>query len=319
MKKVEFMRNIQSITQEIFKNYHQMAELELQEKYREEEYNSLIESLTVAIECEKRCNQQIIENDKELGAYYNEVRQIGMNLFDLQSYFLFGNLDSPCYSIRIPRQLEKVIGFKDIRLSLPNGLKITGSITFIKQFIYTNAAISNSLTHDINYVKLLKLQELLRNSGLTLKEREALTRLKYYYIFSNPRAESIFLDLPKVGKLFPETPILSQQILKRNVPNVSEHQKLYTNRLLENITIILQYWFSCPNSEELGQDILDYFLRIELESILMLTDLETLEKLREIMNILWNLQDISQEKMSKFYKLYRVSEYLQEREKQLRK
>ena len=117
-----------------------------------------------------------------LKKYYKMVADIPEYQIDVENYMLYGRSDSLYYS-RVPRQLERTINFKDIRMELPTSYRVQGSKEQKEQFTYTMFSLFTLQNQDIQYERLLAVDRSLVEEPFLDKEREAFVQLKYYYIF----------------------------------------------------------------------------------------------------------------------------------------
>lgn len=314
---------IKKITKQIFKTYQSLAELEIKNQKADARYQGLKEELQLYKTLEARLYQKMIQNPYFLEKYYEKVYEKPEYQMDVWLYMVTGKSDCLYYD-RIPRQLESMIHFQKERMELSNGYGVTGSLEQREQFTYTMYALVNSLDQEISYKRLKMVEDYLENEALTGEEIEYFTRLKYYYIFINSRAEGMYLN--GKGKFKVEEKSLTLYLLEKSKTQLEVFSDCYNARFHEEIrnrlSPVMEHLCSYPNENFKDRQAMDLFLTIELESILSLLDQESLE---EVIGLaLYTVQNLrsSDNILGRFYGFKKIEESVdkyQEKEYQKRK
>lgn len=245
----DLKENIEKVTRKIFDIYSSLAQLEILGKEKSKEYVELRNELKLFISMERQLNQKMLSEPEYLKKYYKMVADIPEYQIDVENYMLYGKSDSLYYS-RVPRQLERTINFKDIQ-----------------------------------YERLLAVDRSLGEEPFLDKEREAFVRLKYYYIFVNPRAEDEFLSPSFMrDRTFKKDGLCSLYLLDSTENQLKyfhdAYKTYYQSDLLRKARTVIERWCMYPNYRFEQLDIMDMFLKNELHTLLLMMDIEQFDEVR---------------------------------------
>jgi len=280
----DLKENIEKVTRKIFDIYSSLAQLEILGKEKSKEYVELRNELKLFISMERQLNQKMLSEPEYLKKYYKMVADIPEYQIDVENYMLYGRSDSLYYS-RVPRQLERTINFKDIRMELPTSYRVQGSKEQKEQFTYTMFSLFTLQNQDIQYERLLAVDRSLGEEPFLDKEREAFVRLKYYYIFVNPRAEDEFLSPSFMrDRTFKKDGLCSLYLLDSTENQLKyfhdAYKTYYQSDLLRKARTVIERWCMYPNYRFEQLDIMDMFLKIELHTLLLMMDIEQFDEVR---------------------------------------
>lgn len=276
--------SLEKVTKKIFDIYSSLAELEISGKEESKEYIELRKELKTFIDMERSLNQKMISDLEHSKKYYKAVYDVEEYQIDIENYMISGKSDFLYYN-RIPRQFERVVNFKDIRMELLTSYSVQGSKEQKDQFTYTMFSLLTMQDIDIQYERLLAVDRCLREEPLLDKEREAFIRLKYYYIFINSRAESEFLASSFMrNRKFQKNGQYSLDILDGTENQIEYFQNayktFYQSSLLRKAKIVIERWCQYPNYRFEHIDLLDLFLTIELQTLLLMMNPDDIDEVR---------------------------------------
>lgn len=281
--------SIEKVTKKIFEIYSSFADLEILGEEKSKEYKDLREELKIFTRLERELYQKMFSDSNHFKQFYEAVFGISEYHIDIENYLFSGKSDSLYYN-RIPRQLERVVHFQDIRMELPSDFRVQGSYEQREQFIYTMFALLTLQDQDIQYERLLAVEQSLREEPFLDEEREIFIRLKYYYIFVNFRAEEEFLSPSYMrNRKFKKDGQYSLDILNSTENQIQyfrdAYQTYYQSKLLEQTRVVIERWCSYPNQRFKYLDVMDLFLTIELQTLLLMMGADHFDEVRGLVMV----------------------------------
>lgn len=302
--------SIEKVTKKIFGLYSSLAELEIIGKQKSKEYIDLRKELKIFIDIERDLNQKMLADSDHFKQFYKVVSGTLEHHIDIENYMFSGKSDSLYYN-RIPRQIERVVHFQDIRMELPSDFNVQGSDEQREQFTYTMFTLLTLQDQDIKYERLLAIDQSLREEPLLDEEREAFIRLKYYYIFVNFRAEDEFLSPSYIcNRKFQKDGQYSLDILDSTENQIqyfsNAYKTYYQSKLLSQAKVIIERWCSYPNYRFKNLEIMDLFLTIELQTLLLMMDINQFDEVRGLAGLVTQSMRTCDNNYGRYYALLQI-------------
>lgn len=311
---------IEKVSVLIFNKYMSLAELEFRGKIHSKEYTEIKEHLLFLKQYEGKIYGQLLKDEEMFKRMYSNYFMAEEEVNDVLQ-LSSTHLDSTvCPYYRIIVKLCNEVLFHELQLDLPTGMKAVGEREASLNFLYTYSAIRNSVKHDLTYLSLLGIQDALQQEVEdSSQEKLSLLKVKYYYIFLSPKAETLFFE-PRETKeelVFPPCPCLSKNLLERNRASVfypiffSE----YDLQLCCYIDNVMNAWLSYSSIKKEDVFVSDILLRTRLNASLCLAQENQYPKFNNLLNKNNEQAKLNRNQDAKNYGYIKICECFYDKEK----